>query len=89
MTVQALYNVVDAIFVSRVSEEALTALSLAFPMQMILIACFEGLGIGILSTVSRSLGEDNFETATNAARLSFYNHGQRPFQNLPAAVVIF
>jgi putative MATE family efflux protein len=67
MTIQALYNVVDAIFVSRVSEEALTALSLAFPIQMILIACFEGLGIGILSTVSRSLGEGNFETATNTA----------------------
>jgi putative MATE family efflux protein len=67
MMVQALYNIVDSIFVSRISEQALTAVSLAFPIQMILISCFVGLGIGINSSVSRSLGEGNREKATNIA----------------------
>lgn len=67
MMIQALYNIVDSIFVSRISEEALTALSLAFPVQMILISCFVGLGIGINSSVSRKLGEGDVDTATNMA----------------------
>lgn len=67
MMIQALYNIVDSIFVSRISEEALTALSLAFPVQMVLISCFVGLGIGINSSVSRKLGEGDIDTATNMA----------------------
>ncbi len=67
MMVQALYNIVDSIFVSRISEGALTAISLAFPVQMVLIACFVGLGIGINSSVSRKLGEGDKGTATNIA----------------------
>jgi putative MATE family efflux protein len=71
MMVQALYNVVDSIFVSRLGEEALTALSLAFPIQLIIIAFFVGLGIGINSLVSRKLGEKDVESATNAAEHGF------------------
>ena len=71
MMVQALYNVVDSIFVSRLGEEALTAISLAFPIQLIIIAFFVGLGIGINSLVSRKLGEGRPEEATNAAEHGF------------------
>ncbi|GMQ58526.1 MATE family efflux transporter [Vallitalea sediminicola] len=67
MLVQALYNIVDSIFVSRVSDDALTAVSLAFPIQLIIIACFVGLGIGINSLISRKLGEKDNEAASNAA----------------------
>jgi putative MATE family efflux protein len=67
MMVQALYNIVDSIFVSRISEQALTAVSLAFPVQMVLIACFVGLGIGINSSISRKLGEGDRKAATNFA----------------------
>jgi MATE family, multidrug efflux pump len=67
MMIQALYNIVDSVFVSRISEEALTALSLAFPIQMVLISCFVGLGIGINSSVSRKLGEGDIDRATNMA----------------------
>ncbi|GMQ61447.1 MATE family efflux transporter [Vallitalea maricola] len=67
MLVQALYNIVDSIFVSRVSDDALTAVSLAFPIQLIIIACFVGLGIGINSLISRKLGEQDHEAASNAA----------------------
>lgn len=67
MMVQAMYNIVDSVFVSRISVEALTAVSLAFPIQLVLISAFVGLGIGINSSVSRKLGEGDIETATNIA----------------------
>ena len=67
MLVQALYNFVDSIFVSRISEDALTALSLAFPIQMIIIAGFVGLGVGITAVISRKLGEKDSFAATIAA----------------------
>jgi putative MATE family efflux protein len=67
MLVQALYNVVDSIFVARVSEKALTAVSLAFPIQNLVIAVAIGTSIGINSLLSRSLGAKNFETAEKAA----------------------
>jgi len=67
MMVQALYNFVDSLFVARIGEEALKAVSLAFPIQLVLIACFVGLGIGINSTVSRKLGEGDYKTAVNIA----------------------
>lgn len=67
MMVQALYNFVDSLFVARIGEEALKAVSLAFPIQLVLIACFVGLGIGINSAVSRKLGEGDYKTAVNIA----------------------
>ena len=57
MLVQALYNVVDSIFVAMISEEALTAVSLAFPIQNLLIAVASGTGVGINALLSRALGQ--------------------------------
>ena len=56
MLVQALYNVVDRMFVAMMNEDALSALSLAFPMQNLMIAVGSGLGVGINAMISRSLG---------------------------------
>jgi putative MATE family efflux protein len=67
MLVQALYNVVDSIFVSRISEEALTAVSLAFPLQIVVVAVFLGLGIGISSLIARKLGAKDHNTAVLVA----------------------
>lgn len=67
MLVQAMYNVVDSIFVSRVSENALTAVSLAFPLQTMLIAVGAGTGVGVNSLLSKSLGEKDYEKANKAA----------------------
>lgn len=67
MLIQALYNIVDSMFVARVSETALTAVSLAFPLQNLLIAFGVGTGVGMASYLSRKLGEKNTETATKAA----------------------
>lgn len=67
MLVQALYNVVDSIFVARLSEDALTAVSLAFPMQSLMIAAATGIGVGINALLSRSLGEKNYKNADKAA----------------------
>lgn len=77
MLVQALYNIVDSIFVSKISEDALTAVSYAFPMQNFMIALGAGTGVGINALLSRSLGEKNFNRANKAAGngilLSFVN----------------
>ncbi len=74
MLVQALYNVVDSIFVSRVNENALTAVSLAFPIQNLMIAVAVGTGVGINALLSKSLGEKNYDrvnrTANNAVFLA-------------------
>ena len=67
MLVQALYNVVDSIYVSQISESAVTALSLAFPVQNMQIAFSVGLGVGINSLLSKSLGEKNQENANKTA----------------------
>ena len=67
MLVQACYNIVDSIFVAMVSEDALTAVSLAFPIQTIMIALGVGTGVGINATLSKSLGEKNYEKANKAA----------------------
>lgn len=67
MLVQALYNVVDSIFVSQISENALTAVSLAFPIQNLMIAVGVGTGVGINALLSRSLGEKKFDEANKAA----------------------
>ena len=67
MLVQALYNVVDSIYVSRISESAVTALSLAFPVQNIMIGFATGIGVGVNSLLSKSLGESNQDAANRAA----------------------
>lgn len=67
MLVQALYNIVDSIFVSRISENALNAVSLAFPVQNLMIAVATGTGVGINALLSKSLGEKRFERANLTA----------------------
>ncbi len=67
MLVQALYNIVDTMFVSRLGQDALTALSLAFPVQNLLIAIGVGTGVGTNALLSRSLGEKNFKRANTVA----------------------
>ena len=67
MLIQALYNVVDSIFVSRLGEDALTAVSLAFPIQNLMIAISTGTGVGINALLSKSLGEKNFDQANKTA----------------------
>ena len=75
MLVQALYNVVDSIFVSHVSESALTAVSLAFSLQNVMIAVGVGTGVGVNALLSKSLGEkDQYranKTAENGIFLAF------------------
>lgn len=67
MLIQALYNIVDSIFVSRISENALTAVSLAFPIQNLMIAISVGTGVGINALLSRSLGEKKIKKANDTA----------------------
>ena len=57
MLVQAMYNIVDSIFVAKISEDALTAVSLAFPLQSLMIAVGAGTGVGVNALISRGLGE--------------------------------
>ena len=77
MLVQALYNIVDSMFVAQISEDALTAVSLAFPVQNLMIAVGTGTGVGINALLSRSLGEKNKEyankTANNGLILAFFS----------------
>jgi putative MATE family efflux protein len=61
MLVQALYNIVDSIFVAKISEDALTAVSLAFPLQTLLVAIGAGTGVGVNALISRGLGEKKQE----------------------------
>lgn len=68
MLVQALYNVVDSMFVAQLNENALTAVSLAFPIQNLMIAVAAGTGVGINALLSKSLGEKKFETANTIAK---------------------
>ncbi len=67
MLVQALYNVVDSIYVSQISESAVTALSLAFPVQNLQIGFAVGIGVGVNSLLSKSLGQQDQEAANRAA----------------------
>ena len=68
MLVQALYNVVDSVFVSHVSENALTAVSLAFSLQNVMIAVGVGTGVGVNALLSKSLGEKNQHRANATAK---------------------
>ena len=67
MFVQAMYNIVDSIFVARISENALTAVSLAFPMQTIMFSVAAGTGVGVNALVSRALGAKDFNRANKIA----------------------
>ena len=67
MLVQALYNIVDSIFVSQINEQALTAVSLAFPLQSLMISVGSGTGVGINALLSKSLGEKRNDKADEAA----------------------
>ena len=78
MLVQALYNVVDSIFVAQISESALTAVSLVFPFQNLMISIGVGTAVGVNALLSRSLGEKNFaladQTAENGVFLSLLSY---------------
>ena len=67
MLVQAMYNVIDSIYVSQISESAVTALSLAFPVQNMQISFAVGIGVGINSVLSKNLGAKNQEVANKTA----------------------
>ncbi len=69
MFIQALYNVVDSMFVAKISEEALAAVGIAFPLQNVAIAIGVGTGVGITALVPRSLGSGDYETANRAANV--------------------
>ena len=99
MLVQALYNVVDSVYVSQISESAVTALSLAFPIQNMQIGFAVGIGVGVNSLLSKSLGEINREAANRtagngftlmfivtAAFILFGFFGVRPYYEMQSAV---
>ena len=67
MLVQACYNIVDSIYISRYSDAALAAVSYAFPAQNLMIGCATGIGVGVNSLLSRSLGEKNYKRANRCA----------------------
>ncbi|WKY43954.1 MATE family efflux transporter [Eubacteriaceae bacterium ES2] len=71
MIIQALYNVVDSIFVAQLGEASLTAVSLAFPIQIVIISCFVGMGVGINSSISRRLGQHKKSEAENVSEHGF------------------
>lgn len=67
MLVQACYNIVDSVFVAKLSEDALTAVSLAFPLQTLVIAVGAGTGVGVNALLSKSLGEKNYKMVNDSA----------------------
>ena len=66
MLIQSLYNIVDSMFVAQIGEDALTAVSLAFPIQTLIVACSVGIGVGVNSYIARKLGEQNQKEANSA-----------------------
>jgi len=99
MLVQAFYNIVDSIYVSQISESAVTAMSLAFPVQNVQIGFGVGIGVGVNSLLSKSLGEGNQEKAdrtagngiflilvVTAAFLLFGLFGVRPYYEMQSDV---
>ena len=72
MLVQALYNIVDSVFVARISQDALNAVSLAFPLQNLMIAVGGGTAVGMNALLSRSLGEKNQDQADQAANTGIF-----------------
>ncbi|MDR1246859.1 MAG: MATE family efflux transporter [Clostridiales Family XIII bacterium] len=71
MLIQALYNVVDSFFVARISENALSAVTLIFPIQILMISVSVGTGVGLSSLIARRLGEKRFKEADHAAAHGF------------------
>ena len=67
MTILAMYNVVDSIFISRYDMDGFTAVSIAYPLQLLLISASVGTAVGVNSLVSRKLGEENYDQANSAA----------------------
>ena len=88
MLVQALYNIVDSVFVAKIGESALTAVSLAFPVQNLMIAVGSGTGVGINAVVSKALGEKRHEYANRAANTGIWLAGGS-FVVFAAIVMIF
>lgn len=72
MLIQALYNIVDSAFVGRYSSEALEAVSIAFPIQNLMIAVATGTGVGINARLSRHLGEKKYDAANKTANTGFF-----------------
>lgn len=72
MLVQALYNVVDSIFVARLGQDALSAVTYAFPLQNLMIAVGSGTGVGMNALLSRSLGEKRFDRSDAAANMGVF-----------------
>lgn len=72
MLVQALYNIVDSIFVAQINENALTAVSLAFPIQSLMIAVVSGTGVGVNARLSRRLGEKKYKEVNIVAGNAFF-----------------
>lgn len=68
MIIQALYNIVDSVFVAQFSQDALTGVTVAFPMQNLMIAVGSGTGVGISAYLSKSLGEKNNKLASDVAK---------------------
>lgn len=79
MFIQSLYNVVDSMFVAQISEDALAALSLVFPIQMLMVAIGIGTGVGMNAELSKRLGEDDRKLASAAANngvfLTLFHYG--------------
>ena len=72
MLFQALYNIVDSIFVGMLNQDAFNAVSLAFPLQMLCIAVGTGTGVGMNALLSRSLGEKRFDVANRTANTGIF-----------------
>lgn len=72
MLIQALYNIVDSMYVAKISEEALTAVSIAFPYQNLMIAVGTGTGVGVNALLSKRLGQKNFEEVSRTANISIF-----------------
>ena len=71
MLVQAMYNIIDSIFIARISEAALTGVTLIFPVNMFIIAVAVGTGVGVNSLISRRLGQRKYEEAGMVASQSY------------------
>ena len=70
MLIQALYNIVDSIFVAQISEDALTAVSLVFPVQTVMMAVSTGTCVGVNAILSKRLGEKRYEEANKTANIA-------------------